>query len=237
MKSLGPILFVMMSLGIVLSISSASARIFEASKFLHLTNLFEIFLKTSCSKAFEANIIEYEESPARTSNEENDSFPDEEDRNELSDEDNLEKTPVVISRSGNANKQSVKATVKFKNLDQGDSPSTAVRIEMKKIGAPGDDAGHLVAKMLGGPGNDVKNFVPMNLSINRGKFRVFETEIRNTLRTNKKLEARLFLDITYNPSDPKYPKRPTTILYVCSFYENNNFKSKIQQTFSNPVKK
>lgn len=155
---------------------------------------------------------------------------------DLSIEGNLQKNPVLVHRSGNQFKQTASAVVKFANLNQGGSPSAGVRKAMKKIGAKGDDAGHLIAKMLGGPGNDVNNFVPMNLSINRGRFRVFETKIRDAIKKNKTWEARLTLDLTYNPSG-KYPKRPDTILFVCNFYQGGTFKGKLQKSFSNPVKK
>lgn len=146
--------------------------------------------------------------------------------------DDYQKNFVVVHRNGNADREEVQATVKIGNIGEGTDPSAAVRKAMKQIGAPGDQAGHLIAKVLGGPGSNLVNFVPLNPKLNTGRLSSFEKKIKKKIAGNKTWEARIVIVLTYN-TKAKYPKRPVTLYYVCKFYEGNTYKDKWPKRFRN----
>merc|ERR1712127_501741 len=68
-------------------------------------------------------------------------------------------TPVVTSAS---------CTISKKDLDAGCKTNAATQTYARKLGDPGDDAGHILAHRLGGDGTEPTNIVPQAPSLNRG---------------------------------------------------------------------
>lgn len=62
----------------------------------------------------------------------------------------------------------------------GTGVNNSARAYAKVMGNQGDDAGHILAKILGGQGGK-GNVFPQLSSINRGRFRTFEEQIRDKI--------------------------------------------------------
>jgi hypothetical protein len=63
-----------------------------------------------------------------------------------------------------------------------------------RVGATGDEGGHLIAARLGGP-SDVANLVPQNVNFNRGAWKKMENELARELRS--KAEVDVEIDLVY----------------------------------------
>lgn len=143
---------------------------------------------------------------------------------------------MIITRDRtNPDKQVVTAVVRHKNIGQGSTASSAVIKAMDKIKAKGDENGHIVAKVLGGPGDNVDNFIPMNASLNKGKFMGFERKIKNAILKNEDWEAHLKIVLIYGPKYEQYPERPRWIHYHCEFFEGGTSKEKFEDEFENKL--
>jgi len=94
------------------------------------------------------------------------------------------------------------------DLGAGTSTNAATRAAARAAGMATDDAGHLIGRALGGPGGvNARNFVPQDLSVNRGIFRAFEQRVAAEVEAGNQVFVRV---------SPQYvgpATRPNEILY------------------------
>ncbi|QHG64924.1 hypothetical protein C2H86_11075 [Pseudomonas putida] len=98
------------------------------------------------------------------------------------------------------------ATITRGDLRSGTATNQSSRAWARLMGNPDDDAGHIIGKILGGSG--AKNGVfPQLKGINRGQFRVFESQVANVVQ--KKGGVDVELNFIYGSGGT----RPTSITY------------------------
>lgn len=104
--------------------------------------------------------------------------------------------------------RSVFAKIEKRHIKKGTDTNNASREYVRNLGKQTDDAGHGIGKNLGGLGSiNSGNIFPQNLSINRGRFRQFETMIADEVKAGKTVFVRVV---------PKYAvgsTRPFEVLY------------------------
>ena len=120
--------------------------------------------------------------------------------------------------------------LKSNALDSGSKTNSKVRTysrELCDIKNCQDDAGHILAQRLGGCGTCPINIFPQSISINRGKYRMYEEKIYNCI-INTSLNSKLYWHFDYLENNT----RPYQILYVANISEP---ECMLKEIFENPI--
>lgn len=99
-------------------------------------------------------------------------------------------------------------------IGTGTGVNNSARAYAKAMGNQGDDAGHILAKILGGQGGK-GNVFPQLSSINRGRFRTFEEQIRDKI-----LDGSGPLNLKWRFEYSGSGTRPTKVIY--DVYQNGS---------------
>lgn len=132
----------------------------------------------------------------------------------------------ITVEENNSRVRKISATIRLENLGQGsDTNNKTARDWMKslKLG-PDYHAGHIVAKQLGGSGSNLDNLVPMHAKFNNGKYKSFESDVKNFLVDGQKyfpidkmlkLRLRLLCYSNLNRHRQKYLVVSNIVLICC----------------------
>jgi filamentous hemagglutinin len=68
--------------------------------------------------------------------------------------------------------------------------ATYQQIKVGKLGAPGDEGGHLIASIFNGPGEAI-NLKAMNGNFNKGAYQQLEKKLAQALKDGKSVEVKI----------------------------------------------
>jgi filamentous hemagglutinin len=68
--------------------------------------------------------------------------------------------------------------------------ATYQQIKVGKLGAPGDEGGHLIASIFNGPGEAI-NLKAMNGNFNKGAFKKLENMLADAVASGKKVHVKI----------------------------------------------
>lgn len=144
--------------------------------------------------------------------------------------DQLRANPIVHHRQGkNGRAEYVHAVIRPLHLHTGQPTSADTKLakQIRSLGKPGDDCGHIAANVLGGP-MVAYNLFPQNLSKNRGEFKnTVEAHMQKFLEMDKenrnsRYEVDYHATLIYaNDSDT----RPTQLRFDIRFYKDSKLVS------------
>lgn len=108
----------------------------------------------------------------------------------------------IVQKTGNGVRYTtwICAKLNAKSISvRGTGTTKPIRRFMKKIGAPGDQAGHIIAAILGFPGNESWNIAPIAAPLNNGKMSTIEGIIRKIILRpqNKKKGVTVYIRLKY----------------------------------------
>ncbi len=137
----------------------------------------------------------------------------------------------ITVEENNSRVRKISATIRLENLGQGsDTNNKTARDWMKslKLG-PDYHAGHIVAKQLGGSGSNLDNLVPMHAKFNNGKYKSFESDVKNFLVDGQKyfpkqdVKVEVEITVLFEPesASPKIPSRIKYCAYMLPMMKRN----------------